>query len=222
MSTKVSAALLLLVLLPFGTSAQAAIITFDFLGTAGSDLDELSTGSTSATVGGITLTLNAVAQVAGNTGEFNQNGVTPDDFGINAGGADASDALDGQNGVESILFSISSSEPLSALTLDSFDFDRITPTGMDSGSLTFDGGSTITFDNDGVSGNDVLTVNESLALGQNFTLSFVAGNGFGLETLTLTATAVPEPSSLLALSCVGLACVVRLRRKSHQAKSATL
>ena len=199
-------------LLAFLTSAnvQGATVTFDFLGTAGTDLDGLSMGTTSVTSGGITLNLMAISQVGGITAdEFNQTATGGGNFGINAPGADSSDALDGAQGIESILFSVTSSVPLSSLTLDTFNFDRITNAGMDEGQLSFaGGGSTINFTNATVATGDVLTVNESITTGQTFTLAFVDGNGFGLESLTFTATAVavPEPSSLgfLLLAATGL------------------
>ena len=198
-------------LLAFLTSAnvQGATVTFDFLGTAGTDLDGLSMGTTSVTSGGITLNLMAISQVGGITAdEFNQTAIGGGNFGINPPGADSSDALDGAQGIESILFSVTSSVPLSSLTLDTFNFDRITNAGMDEGQLSFAGGSEIDFTNATVATGGVLTVNESITTGQTFTLAFVDGNGFGLEFLTFTATAVavPEPSSLgfLLLAATGL------------------
>ena len=203
--------LFVLLLLVSLTSAnvQGATVTFDFLGTAGSDLDGLSMGTTSVTVSGITLNLTAISQIDGITAdEFNQTATGGGNFGINAPGADSSDALDGAQGIESILFSVTSSVPLSSLTLDTFDFDRITNAGADAGRLSFAIDSEIDFTNATVAAGDVLTVNEPITTGQTFTLSFVAGNGFGLESLTFTATAVavPEPSSLgfLLLAATGL------------------
>ena len=204
--------LFVLLLLVSLTSAnvQGATVTFDFLGTAGADLDGTSMGTTSVTVDGITLNLTAISQVDGFTAdEFNQTASGGGNFGINApGSADSTDALDGDEGIESILFSVTSSVPLSSLTLDTFDFDRITNAGNDAGRLSFAGGSLIDFTNATVATGDVLTVNESITTGQTFTLAFVAGNGFGLESLTFTATAVavPEPSSLgfLLLAATGL------------------
>ena len=205
--------LFVLLLLVSLTSAnvQGATVTFDFLGTAGADLDGTSMGTTSVTVDGITLNLTAISQVDGFTAdEFNQTASGGGNFGINApGSADSTDALDGAEGIESILFSVTSSVPLSSLTLDTFDFDRITNAGGDAGQLSFaGGGSTISFTNATVATGDVLTVNESITTGQTFTLAFVDGNGFGLEFLTFTATAVavPEPSSLgfLLLAATGL------------------
>ena len=206
--------LFVLFLLVSLTSAnvQGATVTFDFNGLAGADLDDgTSMGTTSVTVDGITLNLTAISQVDGVTaGTFNQNASpAPGNFGINApGSTDSTDAVDGDEGIESILFSVTSSVPLSSLTLDTFDFDRITNAGMDEGQLSFAGGSTINFTNNEVPDADLLAVNESITTGQTFTLSFVAGNGFGLESLTFTATAVavPEPSSLgfLLLAATGL------------------
>ena len=204
--------LFVLLLLVSLTSAnvQGATVTFDFLGTAGADLDGTSMGTTSVTVDGITLNLTAISQVDGFTAdEFNQTASGGGNFGINApGSADSTDALDGDEGIESILFSVTSSVPLSSLTLDTFDFDRITNAGADAGRLSFAIDSEIDFTNATVAAGDVLTVNEPITTGQTFTLSFVAGNGFGLESLTFTATAVavPEPSSLgfLLLSATGL------------------
>ena len=193
-------------------------MNFNFLGQAGSDLDGNSVSATSLTVDGITLTLNAGVVVDGSAGVFNQ---TADNFGINANETgDETDAIDGALGFESIVFSVTSSVALSSLTLDAFNFDRITPDttsdGVDAGSLVFTGGSTLNFSSGTVSGSDVLTVGESITTGQQFTLSHVAGNGFGLEDVTFTAVAVPEPSSIVFLGLAGSYFVVRRRRRSNR------
>lgn len=186
-------------------SVSAEIITFDFEGSAGADLDAGgASGSTSVTVGGITLTLTANA----NSGVFNQTGTG---FGINASGTgDDTDAFDSQLVFEAMSFTISSNVALTDLTLVSFDFDRFGNTADDAGAVTrngvflggFAGG--IFVDSD-LNGADVLTLNQAgiintdtLVLSSFGTPSGGTTQGFGLEGITFdaTAAAVPEPGTL--------------------------
>lgn len=207
-------------------TASAEIITFDFEGTAGADLDTAgASGSTSVTVGGITLTLTATA----NSGVFNQ---TLTGFGINASGTgDDTDAFDSQLIFEAMSFTISSNVALTDLTLVSFDFDRFGSTADDAGAVTrngvflggFAGG---VFGDSDLSGADVLTLNQAgiintdtLVLSSFGTPSGGTTQGFGLEAITFNATvaAVPEPG-VFGLLMVGLGfSIVRSRCQKRNA-----
>lgn len=168
---------------------------------AGSDLDDEANGTTTVTTGGITVTLSAVA----NTGTFNL--LSGPDFGINApGGDDESDAFDNGSGTdpEAMLFSFSTSAP-ATIDFVSIDFDRITAGGLDDASLAFGGGSSFNITSvNSTGGLFTLPTAESVASDQLIILSWVAGNGFGLEQITLDVTAVPEPSSAIMLLVCGL------------------
>lgn len=203
-------------------SASAEIITFDFEGAAGMDLDGLTSGTTSITsAGGITLTLTADAI----GGSFNLNSPTSGNvFGINnPSGNDDADAFDnGGTATEGMTFTIESNVSLANLSLTSIDFDRFN--SGDSGSIakgsSFLGGFAIgIFDVDDLDGADLLTFSppESGILSTDIlTLSNVTG-GWGLEAITFeaTAAAVPEPQTLLLLSTgFGLFAIRSFRRRN--------
>lgn len=205
-------------LLLLGNASQAGIITFDFGGQNGIDLDNLSSGITSATDGTIVLTMSATAV----GGVFNHV-PSSSNFGVNApSGDDDSDAFDGGDGPEGMAFTITSSVPLSDLTLVSMEFDRFGSGTDDAGSVAlnglFLGGFALgTFVDTNLS-SGVLSLNQSgilpadiLTLDHAGTASpGAATQGFGLEFITFNATVatVPEPSSagLLAFAgiCIGL------------------
>ncbi|MCR9197865.1 MAG: PEP-CTERM sorting domain-containing protein [Planctomycetaceae bacterium] len=206
----------------FAAAAPAEIITFDFEGTAGTDLDGLATGSTSVTSGGITLTLTATSSM---DGVFNLTGTGG--FGVNtAGGGDDTDAFDGQSGTESLTFTISSNVALSDLSLVSLEFDRFTGNTDDAGAITADGNflggfAGGIFDDDDLNGSNQLALNESgfststeFVLLHAGTITTEMERGFGLEFITFdaTATAIPEPGSFLMLGA-GLSMVWWQRRR---------
>ncbi len=200
-------------------AVSANLVTFDFAtgsGLAGADLDNQHSGSTSVVDGisGVTLTLTATAGSGGGSDVFNQTGTSSLNFGINAfGSGDDTDAIDaGTGSSEFATFSFSASQPVSFVFI-SIDFDRFTSGGNDEGSLVFSGGSTINFDSS--SATNPLSVNEVFASGQVITLSHVAGNGFGIEQITIDITAVPEPSAFLF---GGLICGVLGLNYSRQRK----
>lgn len=214
-----------LILLACSTTTHAGFITFDFRSTtngAGKDLDSEISGTTQTTEDGVSLTLSAEAFVDGVSSglEFNQ---TSSSFGINVDGAgDATAELDDGKGTESIQFAvISSSVPLDSLILSEIKFNLFT-TG-DEGRLSV-GGVDSTFTDGDLSNTNVLSVNESISLGQFFTLAHSSGSGFGLESMTFQANtlAVPEPTTwtLVGIASAGFA-ATRRRRKHHRERPRT-
>ena len=167
-------------------------VNFDFEGNTGAFFDDLATGSFA--VDGLTLTASA------SSGTFN---LTGDGFGINAtGSGDDTDAIDAGSisGAESMVFSFDV-----AGAFNFIDFDRITPSGGDTLDLIFDGGPSFSLDANILDGADVFTFSESFTSGQNITLLWTGGNGFGLENINVTP--IPEPSTyamVLGFFVIGL------------------
>ena len=182
-------------LIAAGLSAEAALIQFDFAPTSGSnqtglDLDGFAAGSSIVTESGFTVTLSASA----NTGVFNYT--SSRNFGINAAAlGDGTDEFDAGSGISEVMTFSFATSPLASISLVSIDFDRFTVSGLDQGSLAFSGGNTFLFDGSDVSGLGLLTVNEPISAGQVITLSHLAGDGFGIEAITLEVTpvSVPDP-----------------------------
>ena len=208
----------------FGTSAEAAIVTFNFISTSGNgnDLDGLASCSTSASDAGITLTLDAVANVAGGSGTFNRNGTSGSslDFGINAAGAgDETDAIDSGNGIESMVFTVNASVPLSDLRIQSVDFDRFTNGGGDAVRIALNGSPGATFNSDDATNDTsgLINLDQALSAGDTFSFEYAAGSaGFGLEFITFSATAVPEPSSLAVLGLLACGAGIRARERKFR------
>ena len=208
----------------FALPCSAMPLTFDFRNTtsgAGFDLDEDS-GSprpTSVSGGGLTLTLEATATAGSNTAKFNQTGSS---FGINAvATADESALFDDGDGVETMTFTITSSVPNQRLMLQSIDFSRFTSSGsnIDAASLLLADSTLLDFVASGSSDNGFQMIEQNFLSGDQLTLSFVGGNGFGLEAMTVAAV-VPEPSTL-ALLFAGIAVAsVRYRRQFAWGKPA--
>ena len=159
------------------STADAAIVTFDFVdgsaGTPGFVLDGQSTGSVA--VDGVTL--SATAGPSGSL--FWHNSGSGGDFGVNhPDPGDETDAFDGDNGAESMVFSFDT-----AGSLSSIDFDRLT-TATDELSISISGGSSINLDADNTSsGLYTFGSSEALDLGSfsgasSLSLSFAAGNWF--------------------------------------------
>lgn len=182
-------------------ASATEIIEFSYDGyspnQAGLDLDGLSFGSTTSTSLNYSLTMSADAlldDVSADT-EFNQ---TASGFGINCDGSgDDTDAIDGDLGVESMLLSFDQ-----AGTFESIEFDRVTASAGDTGMVSFaTSGESYQFYNANMS-SDLLELNQSFEAGESITIKWQAGNGFGLEQMSI---AVPEPATLGLISTIGLA-----------------
>ncbi|GAB5517424.1 PEP-CTERM sorting domain-containing protein [Rhodopirellula baltica] len=210
-----------LALLACSTTSHAGFITFDFRSTsqgAGKDLDSKTSGTTQSTSDGVSLTLSAEALVDGISSglEFNQ---TSGSFGINVDGSgDATAELDSGLGTESIQFAVtSSSVPLDSLFLSEIKFNLFT--AGDEGRLMV-GGVDSTFADNDLSNTNVLSVNESISLGQFFTLAHSSGSGFGLESMTFQANtlAVPEPTTWTLIGIASLGAIATRRQGRRAAR----
>ena len=201
------------------SNLNAGLVTFGFAvgggnsdNSAGMQLEQSGVASV-ITSDGITITLTASAN---NGGVFNLSNAG-DDFGINAEATgDITSAFDGgsSDGAEIMTFSFTSSLP-ATIEFVSVDFDRIGST--DEARLAFAGGSIFDIDDGAVSSSDefILDSQETLTQGQSISLAYVAGNGFGLERITLhvKATAVPEPSTVLMFGSALLSILVPRKRR---------
>lgn len=204
-------ALLAAAVLLVGTAHADAGIIFNF---RGSDVDALEGGPTLAlTVDGLTATLVA------NQGAFSRSGSSPDgDFGINSlGSGDEASQIDGDEGAESVSITFDGDVTFDRLALSS-------TTATDEFFVNFQGGSS-----NNESGPDdefFYTVGNTLTAGQTVTIGYTAGNGFSFdefEVTTLSAQAVPEPTSMallgLSVAGFGLAGVRRRRAASSEARA---
>ena len=199
------------------TLSFAGLITFDFVdfgsGQAGIDLDGLETGTTAATDGILTLTMTALAEGTGGGGDvFNQTSTL---FGINAsGGNDVTDAFDDGSGVsEYMVFSFDL--PGIIVSMDFEGFTGSGQTGEDAAFLDFQNSARIDFHDDSMDNQstDYLTVNRSYVAGEEITLGWSDGNGYGLQQITVDV--VPEPSTM-ALFGLGAALVTLSRRRAKK------
>lgn len=205
-----------LLLLIFARTGRADFV-FEFADNAtnqaGSDLDGLHTGTTSITMDGITVTMDATAS-SGAQGDhlFNQNGPATV-FGIDVPGIgdppDRPAQFDEGDGAESMTFSFTASVPVT-FHFEHIQFGLFTSVPMDAASLDFDGGSSFALSNStNVNNIGLFNFNgtpESFMSGQDITLAWTGGNGFSVETFKLNVAAIPEPSSFLMAGL--LACLV--------------
>ena len=183
--------LLLFAMLTLVGSANAEEVNF-FLTNNGNGSDLFDFGEPTGTFAdpsGLTAVFTAV--VDGSTGDLNAAGTT---FGVNAAGTgDQTSQLDGELGNESIeiMFSGPVSATLTSVGVSAFG-------GADMGAIDIGGVSTeIT-----TTGTTSPIPAHTELVGNTLTISYVAGNGFSLDSLTFHVKAVPEPSSLLVLGAV--------------------
>lgn len=150
---------------------SGSALTFDFRTTSAYPegaievLDE--TGTFSITVGGVQAMLTA------NDGVLNQ---TVSSFGINhSGSGDAASLIDGDAGIETLSIQFDA-----VVTVDAFDVS-----GMgagDEGEWGIGGGATGSFTSTGA-----ISVMEVLSpVGTTIEITYVAGNGFSLDSITVT------------------------------------
>lgn len=182
--------------------AAADLVLFDVRGTNG-DFD-FNTQTGTFTDSGTGLMITFSAQVDGiDAGVVNATG---DSLGINAPGTDDTDQIDGDAGVEELIISFSGPSTITNVLLTELDIIGHGPT--ESATLTI-GGSSAPISN----GTGTAIPGHTNLLGSSFSLAFVSGNGFGLETFSLHITAVPEPSSLMFAGLFSiLGCGCRRRR----------
>ena len=175
-------------------SAGASPIQFDFRDASIEVLDGFPT--LSLTRDGITLTASTLA------GIFNR---TSTGFGVNADGSgDDTDALDGGTGVlESIDFIFDADVILAGFGVSGLG-------SSDRGIYSINGLAPVTF-----SATGLYSLGQALLpVGQPFSIQFSAGNGFSVDSLTVSAVEVSEPDSLwLALPLVCLLLIRRLRQR---------
>lgn len=198
MLTRTPLPLLLVAAAAFASTAAAVPITFDLR-------DRLYESEiTSGTITRDEVTAWLSPHVAGATGILNQ---TNDGFGINAtGSGDDTDALDDDQGAESIELSFSADVAFTQLTLSLFtpNEDAAQLTIADFGPIALPPQAART---------DVYTFNsDNLVLaGQTVTLDFLGGNGFSFDSFSIETdvptTGVPDSGStavLLAGALTGL------------------
>lgn len=203
---KTLTAMAIFALLALG-AAQAEVVTFDFedygAEQAGNDLDDLAFGTTSTTGSELIVTMTATAIVEGTTGAFN---LTSSYFGINADGSgDDTDQFDAVNGVEKMTFWFDKPG-----TLQTIEFAAITSTANDTGTLSFAVSGLNTNFHEGNMVSDTLTLNQDYGAGEEITFEYAAGNGFGLQQMTVDA--IPEPASVGLLVIAGALLWMRRRR----------
>jgi hypothetical protein len=159
---------------------HATPITFDLRdATTATITDEIESGT--LTRGGITATLTPF--VDGSSGVLNQTG---SGFGINASGSDASDQLDGDEGIESIFISFNADVSFTSLKLSQFG-------SSDSALLTIAGFTELSI---GSSSQSFLTDN-FVPTGETVRLKYGTGNGFSFDSFTIDAATQPTvPDSL--------------------------
>lgn len=202
-------------LITISLSASLNAITFEFQTASGSDLAGTAfsgVAGEASYMDGSGLTIFGEAFEDGNsTGTiFNR---TSSSFGINGalGSADDTDQIDGDGGVESAVFSFSQN-----VVLTSIDFESFGGTGNpgdDLIAITISGGGfSLNVDGNDFT-NDLVTVSQTITTSQTLTISFVDGNGVGLESISVDLAVVPEPSTYAAILGAIALCGVIVRRR---------
>lgn len=197
--------------------STATMVSLDFEGAIGAELDGLTGYTAEETVSGVGIFYMSAEAIGG---VFNQTG---SGFGINApGSGDDTDAFDG---AETATFGLGTPE-LAGFKLLNIDFDRITNAASDEGLFEIFpyqqsvASYSTTFTNDSLDSGDVLTLDLVLNQGDTFKISVNAGNGYGLEAINVDfattyysgGSAVPEPASALLL-LLGLIGFIKIRRR---------
>jgi hypothetical protein len=143
-------------------------------------------------VGGIIATLTAGVGPPANGGVLNS---TLSGFGVNAtGSGDATDMLDGVNGIEEVDITFNQNVTFTQLSVSSFG-------GTDAGEIVIAGGTPIPIATTGL--QDV--PDTAVSMGQSVIVRYVAGNGFSFDSFEVT----PEPGTVLLLALGGLATMRR-------------
>ncbi len=168
-----------------------------------SDLDELSSPSTGQfqiqglSSGTLNVTMNALVDDINITGTGLQDGGS----GFNAVG-------------EGITFTFDL-----PVTIDTLDFSSFSSVDDDFEFLN-DGVTFLTIQGDLVNGNSVSLSEQSIAVGDEFTMRIPTGggtSGFILESMTISVSAIPEPSTCAAIGGILVLGIVLYRRRKQTA-----
>lgn len=183
----------LFAILSLGASAQVTLVfNDDTIGTAGFQLDGLSSGS--ATFGGVTLSATSFSEAASQV--FNATG---SNFGINADGTDTTSEFDQNQG---FTFSFNQDVTLNSISVNSFG-------GSSAGSLDFDGGANIT----SITATGLTSLSDT-AVSSGTVLRFTSTGTSAFSLANIVATsAVPEPSSFAALAGLAMLGFIGTRRR---------
>lgn len=201
----------------FPTTVAAELVTYDLKGSeaSGGNFDfDFQFGFFTDMSGGVAndLTIALEASVAG-SGETDLFAINADDdgLGVDADGIGEDDTaqLDGVNGNESIEFLFVLPTTISSIKLHAIEI--VDFAGNDTGTLTVDGSASTAIAN-GTS--TPVPTHDNLAE-TPFTVAYTAGNagdGFGLVSITLDVTAVPEPGTTALLGVLAVAGLCTRRR----------
>ena len=195
-----------------GSDVQGALVNFNLLdptGTANTAGEAFEAGMPFTNMG-ITLSAIPTTTLGSGSGTFSANTTSA---GINSAGTTADGASEVDAG-ETLTFTVSFA-PSTIVSLTSIDFSGIGSDATDAAFVSINGGSAIslfTGQPDFNGGTDVFTPTIGITSGD--TLAISAADAVGLQEISFhaTALAVPEASSLFALSLCGFAVLTRRRR----------
>ncbi len=142
-------------------------------------------------VPGIDLTISA------NIGTLNSNS---NRFGINAPNADTAAELDSEDGAEAVTISFACPANVQAVVLDEIDISSFGTGEM--GTLTIGANSQAI-----AAGTNTSIPAHTNLCGSSMVVAHTGGatlNGFSLDSITYTVTAVPEPSSIFLVGLLGV------------------